>query len=53
MKKRTPKPKEDVIPFMAEIDPDKPVLDVYAILGNDLAEENLENDLSAADREDL
>ena len=53
MKKRTPESKEDVIPFMAEIYPDKPVLYVYAILGNDLAEENLENDLSAADREDL
>lgn len=53
MANKKKKSREDVIPFMAEIDPDKPVLDVYAVIDNDLAEENLENDLSAADREDL
>ncbi len=47
------KSRDDVVRFMAEICPDKPVPDVYAVIDNDLAEENLENDLSAADREDL
>lgn len=40
------KPQEDVIPFMAEICPDKPIFDVYAILDHDLAEKSLENKFS-------
>ena len=51
--KKKPKSRDDIIRFMAEIYPDKPVPDVYAAIDNDLAEDNLENDLSAADREDL
>ncbi len=35
-----------MIPFMAEICPDKPIFDVYAILDHDLAEKSLENKFS-------
>jgi hypothetical protein len=34
-------------------DADKPIPDAYSVLDNDLARDNLENDLSAADAQDL
>ena len=47
MQNKRKKPQEDVIPFMAEICPDKPIFDVYAVLDHDLAEKALENQFSA------
>ena len=32
---------------------EKPISDVYPVIDNDLARDNVENDLPAADREDL
>ncbi len=32
---------------------DKPISPVYPVIDNDLARDNVENDLPAADREDL
>ena len=32
---------------------EKPIPNVYPVIDNDLARDNLENDLPAADREDL
>lgn len=40
-------------PFSSKPDGDKPISEVYAVIDNDLARDNLENDLSAADRQDL
>lgn len=40
-------------PFSAQADGDRPISDVYAVIDNDLARDNLENDLSAADLQDL
>ena len=32
---------------------DKPIADVYPVIDHDLARDNLENDLTEADKEDL
>lgn len=32
---------------------EKPIADVYPVIDTDLARDNLENDLTAADRQDL
>lgn len=32
---------------------DKPISDAYAVIDNDLARDNIENDLTAADLQDL
>ena len=32
---------------------DKPIAEIYAVVDNDLARDNLENDLPLADQEDL
>ena len=32
---------------------DEPIPDVYPVIDNDLARDNIENDIPAADREDL
>lgn len=53
MQNKRKKLREDVIPFMAEICPDKPIFDVYAVLDHDLAEKALENKFSADGPEDL
>lgn len=37
-------------PFSAK---EKPISDVYAVIDNDLARDNLENDVTFADRQDL
>lgn len=40
------------VPHKAE-NADKPISDVYPVIDNDLARDNLENDLTAADLQDL
>jgi len=40
-------------PFSAEKTGEKPISDVYAVIDNDLARDNLENDITAADLQDL
>lgn len=41
------------VPFSKKQAQDKPVSDVYAVIDNDLARDNLENDITAADLQDL
>ena len=43
----------DAIPVIAPLLDDESISDAYAVIDNDLARDNIENDLSAADREDL
>lgn len=40
-------------PFSSEKSSEKPISDVYAVIDNDLARDNLENDITAADLQDL
>lgn len=49
MQEKKRKDHSDVIPFMAEICPDKPILDVYAVIDHTREEEQLEQDLSGPD----
>ena len=45
--------KQKVPPFPDPDEADKPIPDVYPAIDNDLARDNLENDIPAADLEDL
>lgn len=47
------KPKNDVPPVPELQGKEKPVSDVYPVIDTDLARDNVENDIPAADREDL
>lgn len=40
-------------PFAHNHSAEKPISDVYAVIDNDLARDNLENDITAADLQDL
>lgn len=47
---------ENEIPIVADIKmhtQEKPISDVYSVIDNDLARDNLENDITAADLQDL
>lgn len=56
--KHTKKPADPIISDMVGISnkaeqTEKPISDVYPVIDNDLARDNLENDISAADLQDL
>lgn len=40
-------------PYSKKQNQEKPISDVYAVIDNDLARDNLENDITAADLQDL
>ncbi len=41
------------VPFSSHTEGERPISDAHGVIDNDLARDNLENDLSAADRQDL
>lgn len=53
MRKKNTKKQEPALYQLLQGDMEKPISRAYSVLDNDLARDNLENDLPAADLEDL